>query len=111
MANSVSRRVTHAVVDGLGMDPLRDKSYELINTIEDWVHYTVSDSDQFNMPLIAHRTYGNPDLWWVIMVYNGIADVFTVESGMRLRIPRVNSVISRLSENNQYVNSRAVQEL
>lgn len=111
MANPISRRASHAVVDGLGMDPLRDKSYELVHSIEDWTYYTVSDSDQYNMPLIAHRMYGNPDLWWVIMVYNGIADVFTVESGMRLRVPHVSAVVSALSENNQYVNTRAVQEL
>jgi len=111
MAAPISRRASHAVVDGIGMDPLRDKSYELIQAIQDFRYYVVNDADQHNAPLIAHRMYGNPDLWWVILVYNGIADAFTMDSGTRLRVPNINAVVSALSENNQYVNSRSVQEL
>lgn len=108
---SIAKRITHVVVDNLGMDPLRDKSIERIQKIESWSHYTVTDAEQFNAPLIAFNVYDNEELWWAILVYNGMPDTFTLKSGTRLRVPDLNSLLSALSEDVSRSNVNAVMEL
>lgn len=102
MSGELSKRSTHVVVDELGMDPLRDKSYDIVLAVKSWTYYTVNDSDRYNMPLIADNAYRNPDFWWCICIYNGILDPFTVESGTRLKIPDLNEILSAMSEKMQY---------
>ena len=108
---SISRRTTHVVVDSLGMDPLRDKSFERIQAIQSWTPYTVTDSEQFNAPLIAYNVYDNEELWWAVLIYNGIPDAFMLKSGTRLRVPDLNSLLSVLSETADTVNVNSVMEL
>lgn len=108
---SISRRVTHVVVDNLGMDPLRDRSFEKIQNISSWSHYTVTDAEQFNAPLIAYNMYDNESLWWTILVYNGIPDAFSLKSGTRLRIPDLNAILSALADTAEPVNVNSVVEL
>lgn len=50
--------------------------------------YVVTESDLDRPDLIAHRMYGLPDYWWVILDYNQITDPFTLQVGDRLRIPQ-----------------------
>jgi nucleoid-associated protein YgaU len=95
----VSSRRVHAIVDELGMDPLRDDSFVALQSIRDATLYNVSESDEFNLPLISFRTYGDAEMWWVILVYNRMADVFSVCKGTTLRIPNYSKVISLLTEN------------
>lgn len=95
---NLSQRQTHVVVDSLGMDPLRDKSFEAIQSITDYSRYTVSDTDAYNAPLIAHKMYENKDLWWVILIYNGMPDAFRLSSGTQIRVPAINNVITALSD-------------
>lgn len=98
MSTSLMMRSSHVVVDELGMDPLRDKSFEHIKQqILTWTPYIVSDSDKYNAPLISYNVYETPDLWWVILAYNDILDVFTLVPGMQLRIPNQNEVWSALA--------------
>lgn len=94
---SIMLRAEHVVVDQLGMDPLKDRSFDNIRSVPNWTYYTVSDSDKFNAPLISYNLYDTPDLWWAILVYNGITDVFTLTPGTRLKIPDQNAVISALA--------------
>lgn len=108
---SILTRAEHVVVDQLGMDPLRDKSYENIRSIQDWTHYTVSDSDKFNAPLISYNLYDTPDLWWAILVYNGIPDMFALVPGLRLRIPNQNAIISALAREQERQPSNRVMEI
>jgi hypothetical protein len=95
----VSSRIVHTVVDELGMDPLRDDSFVAIQRIQDSSIYNVSEADEFNLPLISFRTYGDAELWWAILVYNRMVDVFSVCRGTTLRIPNYSKVISALTEN------------
>lgn len=39
------------------------------------------------MDMLAHRYYGDDQLWWVIAAANRIVDPFSLTSGMTLRIP------------------------
>lgn len=96
MATEFMERVTHVIIDELGIDPLRDRSWQAIRDITDYSEYVVTQTEENNIPLISHKMYGDMRLWWIIQVYNGIADPFTVKSGTVLRIPAYNSISSTL---------------
>jgi hypothetical protein len=55
--------------------------------------------DIINRPdLISFKAYGYPDLWWVILEYNGIKDpIFDLKIGQTLRIPEINRVLAAIS--------------
>lgn len=96
MTYGYMERAAHIVVDELGIDPLRDKSWEAIQKITAYKEHIVDQSEENNLPLIANREYRDYRLWWIILAYNGIADSFSVKSGQVLKIPNQNSVTSVL---------------
>jgi hypothetical protein len=55
--------------------------------------YIVKQSDLDRPDLISYSMYGNVDLWWIIMWYNGILDPFSLEVGDRLRVPDYQNLI------------------
>ena len=60
--------------------------------------YVVTSVDLYRLDRIAHRVYGDPALWWVIMHYNNVADPFSLDVGDKLRIPSkatVNQILSK----------------
>lgn len=66
--------------------------------------HVVTLEEARNLPLISYRWYKNINLWWIIGMYNGIADIWLeVEPGTRLRIPSLTSVeeyFERIKRNN-----------
>jgi hypothetical protein len=51
--------------------------------------YVVTDADRDRPDTIAEKTLGDVRLWWEIMVYNSIQDPMSLETGDKLRIPRL----------------------
>lgn len=94
----VSSRAAHAVVDEIGVDPLRDESFDAIASIRNFTFFEVDQATEFNLPLIAYQVYSDSSWWWIILVYNGITDAFQVTRGTRLRMPSSSEVISVLSQ-------------
>ncbi len=90
-------RSTYAVIDELGVDPLRDESFDTIKGINTFTTMTVDESTEFNLPRIADSVYGDANWWWIILVYNDIPDAFYVKRGMRLRLPNPSEVTTALS--------------
>lgn len=72
-ANGQERFTTH-------IQPILDVSGETL--------YMVVESDVRRPDLIAHKTLGSPDLWWVIAQHNKVRDVYALKAGDRLLIPR-----------------------
>lgn len=93
----ITQAKTFAVIDELGIDPLRDKSFEAIRNVPNFTYYTVGAGEQYNMPLIAYNVYLNEEYWRVIQIYNDIADMFAVKEGMRIKIPNLALVVSALN--------------
>lgn len=98
MAELLGNRRTYAVVDELGVDPLRDISFDAIRSVERFTFLTIDQSIEFNLPLIADKVYRDAKWWWVILVYNDIHDAFEVKRGLRIKIPVFSDVTSALSE-------------
>lgn len=93
----ITQAKTFAVIDELGIDPLRDKSFDAIIGIKNFRYHKVQPEEQHNMPLIAYNVYLNEEYWRVLMIYNGIADMFTLKSGMRIKIPALALITSALT--------------
>ena len=52
---------------------------------------------EFRPDLIAHKAYGNSDLWWVICEVNQVYDpFFQLKMGMILRIPELSRVLAAI---------------
>lgn len=97
MPVDISLRRTFTIVDELGVDPLRDKSIDAILSVQRWDYFEVDQSTEFNLPLIADRVYGDGRWWWIILLYNGIPDAFSVTRGTRLKMPAAADITSALS--------------
>jgi hypothetical protein len=63
-----------------------------------------SDSDiliiteeEDRLDILANQFYGDPNLWWVIAVYNNLTDIdLKLEAGLQLRMPNRSSVVTQL---------------
>jgi hypothetical protein len=48
---------------------------------------------------IAHKAYGNSDLWWAILEFNGISDpLFDIIPGQIFRIPEIGRLTEAISK-------------
>lgn len=73
--------------------------YPVINEGQDDVIYQVQQEDRID--LLAERFYGNPELWWVIAIVNGMALLPNdLRPSSTIRIPsnnRVYNIILKLA--------------
>lgn len=108
MADSTLAR-TFIVVDELGVDPLRNKSYEAIQNVDSFEWYMVKAEEEHNAPLIAYNMYLNQNYWWHIMVYNDISDMFELKAGMRIKKPSLSLLNAALNDTLMDVQERTVE--
>lgn len=73
--------------DRFGIDPVRDKMASDIAKIVQYSDYTVSQDDVGNIPLVAFDHYNDVELYFVILEYNGIGNMFDIKAGDVIRIP------------------------
>lgn len=53
-------------------------------------YYRVQETDLIRPDLISYKLYGTEEYWWLLMVINGIEDIFhDMEVGQLLQIPNV----------------------
>jgi hypothetical protein len=48
----------------------------------------VTSATEYRPDLISNSFYGFPHLWWKIMEYNGIYDIFDFKAGVNIRLPQ-----------------------
>lgn len=75
------------MIDQFGMDPLRDKTYDLLTG--DSVPHEVKPTEVANPQRIAKSYYNNHSLFYIILSFNGLVHQCEVRAGMILRIPRI----------------------
>lgn len=93
----ISMQSTFQVIDELGIDPLRNEAYDAVQSVVAYSLYTVKPQEEHNMILLSYNVYSNENYWWAIMMYNGIADMFAVKAGMRIKIPEFGSMVTALT--------------
>lgn len=85
-----SRYASTAVVDGTHYETWSDPTSanplgpEILDGIDTLDHILVAGE---RYDTLAHRYYGDEDLWWVIALANRVQDPFALTVGTRLRIP------------------------
>ena len=53
-------------------------------------YYLVHEDDLMRPDLISYKLYGTVKYWWLVMMVNGIGDIFTeLKVGLTLQIPNV----------------------
>ena len=85
------------VGDQYGIDPLRDKMVPYVLGLKSFHYHEVQQDERGAPDLIAKREYGSEDLWWYILVYNGIALYKHVVEGVMLKIPEYASILQVIS--------------
>ncbi len=83
-------------VDAYGIDPLLDVSYDAIEGVQTFTTQTVKATEQYNPALISYNVFRTIKWWRAIMVYNAIEDIWDIKEGMKIRIPNVNEMTTRL---------------
>lgn len=83
-------------VDEFGFDPLLDQSYEAIEGVSSYQTQTVKAQEEFNPGLISFNYYRDVRWWRAIMVYNAIEDIWDIKAGMKVLIPNINEMTTRL---------------
>lgn len=90
-------RINHVFVDELGMDPLRDTSFDAIMSVQRYTTFTVTKEYENNAARISYLFYSTVNLWYAVLYYNKLADNWAIVEGMELRIPNQNELTSALN--------------
>lgn len=93
------QRLYAVVTDDYGIDPLRDTLVPAILKITNYTIHEISQHERAAPDLISLQEYGTDQLWWFIMVYNGIGSYRDIVEGNALKIPDITSIISIVTHN------------
>lgn len=69
---------------------------DLVNMNVDFTEVVVLVEEENNIELVSQRCYNNPSYWWVICRFNGILNPCNIPIGLKLRIPNIQQIKSRL---------------
>lgn len=69
---------------------------DLVNINVDFTEVVVLVEEENNIELVSQRCYNNPSYWWVICRFNGILNPCNIPIGLKLRIPNIQQIKSRL---------------
>lgn len=92
----VTQGQTFAVIDEYGIDPLLDKSVDVIKSVVNYSYHTVTPDEEHNGPLLAYNTTSDPANMRCILIYNDIVDMFQLKSGLRVKIPSMAELAPKL---------------
>ena len=69
---------------------------DLVNMNVDFTEVVVLVEEENNIELVSQRCYNNPSYWCVICRFNGILNPCNIPIGLKLRIPNIQQIKSRL---------------
>lgn len=85
-------------VNNVNEKELTTNSFSEYNFLYPHTYYTVSAADLQRPDVISYRLYGRIDLWWFLMKFNKVDDVWNeLYIGQTLTVPDIRDV-------NNYVN-------
>lgn len=84
--------------DEYGIDPLSKDLLDEILAIQEYATVIIDAKYVSNPQLLAYDRYGDVELYYVILMYNGIGNSFKLDRGMKILVPsfeRVKEILSR----------------
>lgn len=85
-------------VDEYGVDPLSKTLLDEICNIREYTSVTVDARYVSNPQLLAYDRLGDVELYFVILLFNGMTNSFRLDRGQQILIPnaeRVKEILSR----------------
>ena len=64
---------------------------------------TIDEGNQFRPDLLSQQVYGTTKYDWALMEINGVRSFLELQFGIRLRVPPINEITSRIEESNSVV--------
>jgi hypothetical protein len=95
--STYSRYWTTRIVTIAGIEQFVEWNPPVYGKIDERL-YIVTRATVNRPDLISQFAYGVPDLWWVVLHYNGIADPFSLQPGDRLKLPTAATIKLILQE-------------
>lgn len=89
-------REPNTYIDEYGIDPLQDRGFAALQKVYSYTVHTVSKDQAGRPDLISFYYYKTTDLWWAIMVFNGITDPRDLVEGNQLKIPEYQQILNGL---------------
>lgn len=89
-------------------DPMSSDFMDALWDLTYFQFVTLNDATAFRPDAVAQVFYGNAQLFWVIMAYNGVSDVTQMVSGMTIRIPEKTRLFELLSKIAKRTDGRSV---
>lgn len=78
------------LIDGVVENDLAFNGFDNYSFKRPRTYYTVKEEDLYRPDLIALKTLGNMDYWWIILKLNSIDDVYNdLFLGKSLQIPSI----------------------
>lgn len=71
-------------------------------------NYTVKINEEQRPDILSFNVYGETDLWWLILHFNGINDPLSIKAGDQLKIPKLNESRSIIRRQGSLLASTAV---
>lgn len=84
--------------DEYGIDPLSKDLLDEILSIQEYATVIIDAKYVSNPQLLSYDLLGDVELYYIILMYNGIGNSFKLDRGMKILIPnaeRVKEILSR----------------
>lgn len=84
--------------DEYGIDPLSKDLLDEILSIQEYATVIIDAKYVSNPQLLSYDRLGDVELYYIILMYNGIGNSFKLDRGMKILIPnaeRVKEILSR----------------
>lgn len=78
--------------DKFGQDPLSSNVLDKLLAIRNTITFTVTKREEANPQLIAFELYGDVELHWLVLYFNGLGYSFDLVSGMEIQLPNASNV-------------------
>lgn len=79
----------------LWIDPL---DQNLLNILAGDISYDIFSYRSESITTISYNYYKNTSLWWLIVMFNGFIHPHEIPSGYKLKIPKLEHIVSRLKK-------------
>lgn len=79
-------------LDSYGQDPLAVSLLDTLMSIKNTIPHKVGLDEEGNPQLIAYDRYGTVELYFLVLMFNGLGNSFDLVKGMELKLPEPNEV-------------------
>lgn len=92
--------------DAAGSDPIGSKTYEELMEIKSFRYLTITAANSVNPWLLSENEYDTPELYFLILGYNGLIHPTELVAGIDIKIPSRTDVMQVLTRGKKPTGTR-----